>query len=182
MATTTRLVSVLLLLWFVPRTVAKNLRVRGLMQMDSRRFDDVPRTGLYQNPCTGSWSNDEEVTNIDDCENYGNDGVVGGSSGNGGDRDTTDEVLDCNIATADDPTSPEMIYPVEYWYGVKSTSNDTDWLPIIEEKIYNVATGRINDCLGYTALRRQLQEPTARRLGILSSTSAPADEIRDDGE
>jgi hypothetical protein len=163
------------------------LRVRNLMQMDSRqnenplmqmdsRQNENPRTGLYQNPCTGSWSNDEQVLAIDDCDAY-----LGGS-GNTGVRNPDDDELDCNINTVDDTTSMETIYPVEFWYGVKTTTSDTDWLRKLEQKIYEVGIGQMERCIGYSVRRHLLLQTEARRLGILGTTSAPADDIREDGK
>ena len=152
------------------------LRVRGLEEY--RNLE----TKRYQNPCTGSWSNDIEVLSISNCEDYnqGDSGLSGGSS-----RGSED----CSIQTKDDPESPVVSHLVEFWYCVETddmTSKNFQWLPVLEEKIYNVATDRINWCLGYTAVRSLLvatdESSQSRRLGILNATSSPKDVIRSDGE
>jgi hypothetical protein len=101
-----------------------HLRVRGLQE-------DRALNEAYRNPCTGSWSNDAEVLNIEDCDAYIKDhgltgsssGLSGGSNGNGnGDRDG-DSNYDCSLKNKDDPTSPTVLRRVEYWYCVENSKN-----------------------------------------------------------
>lgn len=173
-------------------TDAHRLRVRGLK-------GDRPRDGKYRNPCTGSWSNDVEVLTIEDCEAYmegletpGSDsGLDGGSSvpkdGHGNDRGDVGEGdgsnFDCSIHHNDDPTSPTVYHTVEYWYCVKTTSDNTTWLPMLEEKIFGVAKARLTWCIGYPVRRHlsEVQDSTSRRLGVEGVTSEPTDKIRSDG-
>lgn len=159
-----------------------HLRVRGLQE------GRVPK-GVFRNPCTGSWSNDAEVLNIDDCDAYlkdqgltgSNSGLGGGSDGNG-DRDGASN-YDCSIKGNDDPTSPTVFRRVEYWYCVENSQNETTWLPKLEEKIYNIAVDRMTWCIGYPVQRDlREEERVGRHLGVLGVSSQPSDKLRSDGK
>ena len=199
MASSAVLVVVLLLLSVVS-AAQQHLRVRGLDE--GRKV-----LGVYQNPCTLSWSNDVGVLSITDCDAYNNansnDGAITGSSGlvggNGGGNDIGNgsndgsrgdgdsPSNDCSITTSDDPTAPTVFYPVEYWYCVETTENNTSsWLPTLEQKIYEIAVDQMTWCIGYPVRRLQQaavdQMTTSRQLGILSVTSQPTDKERPDGK
>lgn len=159
------------------------LRVRGLAEFQSR-------IGKYRNPCTGSWSNELKAASAQDCES-GSGGLSGGSgtSGGGSGSDRGDgfggsDYDDCSIQHDDDPNSPTVQRPVEYWYCVESSSNNTkEWLPILEEKIFAIARDRLTWCIGYPVRRSLMvaEELTSRKLGVLAVTSQPTDTVRSDG-
>jgi hypothetical protein len=96
------------------------------------------------------------------------------------------ETMDCSITTPEDPTSPTKFFPVEYWYAVEATQNNTSWGSTLEEKIYRIAVERMSFCVSQgqrrlISLEDEIDEPRGRRLGVLSVTSSPSDKIRSDG-
>jgi hypothetical protein len=175
----------------VPARVVGQAHVRGLPEDRRQLMILNTRRTQYRNPCTGSWSNDKNVLNYDNCEedmeNGGNSLVIPSTDedasedesrfGGGKNRDIPPS-LDCRLQIRDDPTSPKTVREVEYWYCVETdgTTNNTKWLPVLEDKIYNYARDILMWCLGYPV------PDAGRRLGVFSVSSLPKDKIRPDGK
>jgi hypothetical protein len=179
----------------IPACIAGKAHVRGLPenrgQFISSSSSTNSRRTQYRNPCTGSWSNDKSVLDIDKCkENMetGENNLVIPSGDKGSMKDDESRFgvedfkipasLDCKIQIRDDPTSPRIVRKVEYWYCVETntTSNTAKWLPVLEDKIYDYSREVLMWCLGYPVPDK------SRRLGIFSVSPDPKDKVRSDGK
>ena len=134
------------------------------------------RLDRFQNPCTGSWSNDvqPEVK----CDN-----PVTGSDGDGNGTSTGNSThLHCLLSGPDDSNASFKPTSFDYWYGVETPDNSTSgFLSILEGKIFSIGSARMSWCFDDgTGNRRLFTMETkataeARRLGILGVNSAPDD-------
>lgn len=140
------------------------------------RIDNHRELTLYQNPCTGSWSNDVKSMKDTDCSME--TGAIARV-----DEPSNPEIMDCSIKSPMNPSALQKMNRLEFWYAVEVTEEETEsWLNLLADKIYDVAFERMSFCIasGKRRQRRSLLS-TRRKLGILSVSSNPPDKHRSDG-
>mmetsp|Transcript_31190 Transcript_31190/g.34509 ORF Transcript_31190/g.34509 Transcript_31190/m.34509 type:complete len:464 (+) Transcript_31190:56-1447(+) len=133
---------------------------------------------LNDKPCTASISND-----IDDCLTFKQGNKLAFSEEYDTQTSQESTSLDCSITSPENPSAETKLNTLEYWYAVEASENEIEsWFKILEDKIYEIAFGKMSFCimLGEKRLRRSLQRSRERELGILSVTSMPFDLDRSD--
>jgi hypothetical protein len=152
-----------------------------------------------RDPCTHQVSNDNEPVTVraEDCEGAGSIGGIGGDSANSTDRGgiggdggttgnanttTTEGDLTCDIVKGGSSNSTAQQVTVEYWYTTENTDNTTNYLPILEEKLFRTSSANMSWCFaGKTSESNHLvtmnttEVVMAKDMGVLGISSSPVD-------
>jgi hypothetical protein len=141
-----------------------------------------------KDPCSGKYSNDKAITGTQKteyCIGTGNNsgGVVetggqGFGNGGGGAVGLVCDLVD-GRGNANKAAKP---FIVEYWYATENTDNTTEYLPILEEKIFRLASQNLYWCLAgetnntdFLVPMNTTQSIEARKQGIFGVISNPKD-------
>ena len=136
--------------------------------------------------CTGKFSNDKASTQrLEDCKGTGNStgGVIETGSEGIGNGTGSASGLVCDLVNgrrnANKAAKP---FIVEYWYATENTDNTTDYLPILEEKIFRIASENLHWCFARDSNNTNVLIPMnttqsiqARQNGIFGVISDPND-------
>jgi hypothetical protein len=123
----------------------------------------------------------------EDCEGSGSTdrGGIEGSGGTAGNsnKTTIEDDLTCDIVQNRSSSSSAQEVIVEYWYTVENTDNTTNYLPILEEKLFRTSSESISWCFaGKTSDSNHLvtmngpEVVMAKDIGVLGISSSPVDE------
>jgi hypothetical protein len=137
-------------------------------------------TGWYtRDPCTKEVSNDKQDTNLSAEGCPVEPSLYRGGSGSPGSTITCD-IVDGGIWN----TSTQLI-PVQYWYSVEATRNSTDYLSVLEEKMFRITSENVSWCFAgntsdtfYLDTMNTTEVNMAKDLGIVSVSSSPTDKQR----
>mmetsp|Transcript_474 Transcript_474/g.699 ORF Transcript_474/g.699 Transcript_474/m.699 type:complete len:509 (-) Transcript_474:53-1579(-) len=129
---------------------------------------------LYQDPCTGSWSNDVQTLKSTDCS-------VETVALTQVDEPNNPPIMECSIKSPMNPSLAQKLNTLEFWYAVEVTEQETaSWLNLLEDKIYDIAFARMSFCIASGQRRQRRSLHSRRNLGILSVTTNPPDRHRTD--
>lgn len=145
----------------------------GLSSFDQVR--DHRKLPLYQDPCTGSWSNDVQTLKNTDCS------IETAAITKVDEDEIIDPTMDCSIKSPPNPSLAQKLNTLEFWYAVEVTEPETEsWMDLLEDKIYELAFTRMSFCIALGQRRQRRSLLSRRDLGILSVTSNPPDRHRTD--